>query len=153
MYGDQVMGHGYYANAKDDDGKDCIRVIRSRAFPEMENECEGFKGSIQKPFKAIYSTAWYYAQEKAVILTLDKAIILKELLAIEDSADLQSMTDYDFKITFDGNALPADKYEVTRLDATKLTKEQTDALKVLAEKADLGSHADGGDVFPEEAKE
>lgn len=144
LYGDQTMGYAYYQNSTDDEGKDIIKNVKSNGEPVMENQREGWKGAEQKPTKNLYSVAWDYKQEKPVVITLDKVAILTELLGVEKDDDLASMVDYDFRISFDGNEAPANKYKVVRLDKTDLTEEQEKALGEFYETVDLEAFADGG---------
>ncbi len=145
LYGDQTMGYSYFQKQEDDK----VKVIRSKEVPAMENPTDGYQGVEQTPAKALYSVAWDYNQEAPVLLTLDKVVLLKPVLDIEHSEDLGSMTDYDFRISFDNNLAPADKYKVVRLDKSELTDEQTTALKAFSEECNIESYADGGEAFEE----
>jgi len=146
LFGDQVMGYAYYQNAQED-GKDVIKNVKSKDYPKMENPTDNFKGETQKPSKNLYSVVWDYDAERPAVLTLDKVSVISELLNVEKDKDLKSMTDYDFKITFDANEVPASKYKVVRLDATDLTKEQLKELKAFTKGVTLEEFADGGNAL------
>ena len=142
LYGDAEMGYSKFI--QDDEGK--FKVIRSTDVPDMSDASEGFQGAEQKPTKNLYIVAWNYATEAPCLLTLDKVALINGVIAVNDDADLKDATEYDFKMTFDDSAAPQDKYKVIRLDATKLTKEQTTELKAFSENLDLEAYAAGEDL-------
>jgi len=139
LFGDAAMGYSYYKNT--DDGK--IKVVRSTDVPDMEDATDGYQGSEQKPTKNMYVVAWNYETEAPCLLTLDKVALINGVIAVEDDKDLAGATDYDFKMTFDADAAPQDKYKVIRLDKTALTATQKKDLKAFADKIDLEAHAAG----------
>jgi hypothetical protein len=142
LFGDGVMGYSYYQQT--DDGK--IKVVRSLGVPDMVNPTEGYQGTEQKPGKNLYVVAWNYATEAPCLLTLDKVALINGVLAVNDDKDLGDATEYDFKLTFDDKAAPQDKYKVIRMDKTKLTKEQKEALEAFAATVDLDAYAAGEDA-------
>ena len=147
LYGDAEMGYSYFANTAE--GK--VTVIRSKDFPVMENATDGFQGAEQKPSKNFYAVAWNYATEAPCLLTLDKVSLITPIETVINDKDLADATDYDFKMTFNANADPADKYKVVRLDKTDLTADQKKELAAFAKETDLAAHAAGeatGDDSP-----
>ena len=147
LFGDAVMGYSYFTKTVDDK----IGIVRSEGFPTMVNPTDGYQGAEQKPAKNFYVKAWNYATESPVLLTLDKVTLINPIMAVIEDPDLADVTDYDFKISFDDKKEAADKYQVTRLDKSDLTPEQTKALKEFD--CDLQSHAAGGDAFVSKANE
>lgn len=143
LYGQKAMGHSYFQKYTKDDGSESTRVVRSKKFPEMENQSEGYQGAVQKPATCLYSIAWDYEQERPVVVTLDKLGIINDVFAVEDSKDLGSMDDYDFRITFDEKESPAKKYKVVRLDKTDLTPEQEKQLKAFTAGIDMVKYSEG----------
>jgi len=141
LFGDAAMGYSYYQQQGDK-----IGVVRSAEVPEMVDQTDGYQGAEQKPAKNLYITAWNYATEAPCLLTLDKVALINGVIAVNDDADLKDATEYDFKMTYDEKASPQDKYKVIRLDATKLTKEQTTELKAFSENLDLEAYAAGEDL-------
>jgi len=147
LFGDQFMGYSYYQKYVKDDGSDGVRVVRSKDFPVMKDETEGFKGSVQTPAKNLYSVAYDYDQEKAVLLTLDKVAIITEFMDVEKSEDLKSMIDYDFRITYDANKAPAQKYKVQRLDSKDISAAMKKTLEEFESNTNIQGYSEGGDAF------
>ena len=142
LYGDAEMGYSYFQ--RQDDGK--VKVVRSADEPDMINPTEGYQGSEQKPTKNMYVVGWNYETEAPCVVTLDKVALINGVLAVNDDKDLADATAYDFKMTYDKDAAPQDKYKVIRLDKTPLTKTQKTELAAFAETIDLEAHAAGEDV-------
>lgn len=142
LYGDAVMGYSYFQEA--DGGK--VKVVRSLDVPEMVNPTDGYQGAEQKPAKNLYIVAWNYATEAPCILTLDKVALINGVIAVNDDKDLGDATDYDFKMSYDANAAPQDKYRVVRLDKKALTATQKKELQAFADTVDLEALAAGADV-------
>lgn len=153
LFGEQEMGFSYYQHSKKDDGSDGIRIVRSKNVPEMINPTDGYKGTTQKPAVNLYSIVWNYETEAPALLSIDKVSVFEKILAVEDSKNYGEMTDYDFVISFDGAAKPADKYKVEKLDKSDLTEDQMKALKEFTEKVDLESHVKGGSAFKKDTEE
>ena len=153
LFGEQEMGFSYYQHSKKDDGSDGAKIIRSKNVPEMTDPTDGYKGTKQKPAVNLYSVVWNYETEAPALLSIDKVSVFEKILAVEDSKNYGEMTDYDFVISFDGAAKPADKYKVEKLDKSDLTESQIEALKEFAERVDLGAYVTGGSAFVKGAEE
>ena len=93
----------------------------------------------------MYIVAWNYTTEAPCLLTLDKVALINGVIAVNDDKDLADATEYDFKLTYDKDAAPQDKYKVIRMDKTALTAEQKKGLKEFASNIDLAAHAAGED--------
>lgn len=143
LYGEAFMGFSYFQKQDDDS----VKVIRSEKRPVMVNPTEGYQGEAQTPATCFYVLGWDYNKETPVLLTIDKVAIIKEFMAVNDNEDLDDITNYDFKISFDNTKAPAEKYKVVRLDKSSLTPSQIKALKDFSKTCDIKSYRNGGEAF------